>query len=108
MTPDKEQKLREHLRDLKQFYTNLVTYGAIFIATLIIWMITGGPFWPIWVLFGLGTAAIMQAIRLGLLPVFENFFPFLRPDWEDEQLRQMVDQEEKPTRSSPKKTTKDE
>jgi hypothetical protein len=108
MTLENEQKIREHLQQLKQFYTNLVTYGAIFLSTILIWMITGGPFWPIWVLFGLGTASVMQAIRIGLLPIFENIFPFLRADWEEEQLQQMMDREERrpPVRS--KKTTKDE
>lgn len=108
MTPENEQKMREHLQQLKQFYTNLVTYSAIFLATLIIWMITGGPFWPIWVLFGLGTSALMQAIRLGLVPLFENIFPFLRSDWEEEQLNQMLDKEDQRSKSRSKKATEDD
>ncbi len=103
MIPENEQKIREHLHQLKQFYTNLVTYGAIFIATFLIWMITGGPFWPIWVLFGLGTAAVMQALRIGLLPIFENIFPFLRSDWEEEQFQQMMDRQERRMESRSKK-----
>jgi hypothetical protein len=107
MTTEHEQDLRERLKDLKQFYTNLVTYGAVFCSTVIIWMITGGPFWPIWVLFGLGLSALMQALRLGMVPVLGDIFPFLKPDWEEEQLQKLVDKQEPKIRSRGKKESAD-
>lgn len=103
MTTEHETELRERLKELKQFYTNLVTYSAVFLSTVIIWIITGGPFWPIWVLFGLGLSAVMQALRLGMLPVLGDIFPFLKPDWEDEQLHKLIHKEESKTRSRGKK-----
>ncbi|MHA1558668.1 MAG: 2TM domain-containing protein [Alphaproteobacteria bacterium] len=81
---------RQRVRDLKFFYTNLVIYTAVCGGCFIIWLCMGaGPFWPIWVIFGCGLAAISQAISLGCIPHIQHFLPFLKADWEEEQIEKM-------------------
>lgn len=89
---DSENNIRERIRELKDYYTNLVIYGVVVLTCLIVWLTTGGPFWPIWVIVALGSVALIKGIRLGLFPKLSELFPFLRPDWEDEQVRVALDE----------------
>lgn len=84
---ESEHHIRERIRELKEYYTNLVIYGVVVLACLIIWMTTGGPFWPIWVIVALGAVSLLKGIRLGLFPKLSEVFPFLKSDWEEEQIR---------------------
>lgn len=86
-----EIEIRLHVRELKKFYTNLVVYIAIFILCLIIWLITGaGSFWPIWVMLAFGAASVLQAVRLRQLPLLEEYLTFLRSDWEEQQIKELL------------------
>lgn len=85
-----EEQLREQIRNLKVFYTNLAIYGGVSIACILIWLLTGaGPFWPIWPIFGFALAALFQGIKLGALPMLEDVLPFLKPDWEEKQIESL-------------------
>ena len=85
---DHETHLRKKIHALKTFYTNLFIYSAVCVACIIIWLsMGGGAFWPIWVIFGCGLAAVLQAVSLGQIPKLHEIFPFLSPSWEEEQLR---------------------
>lgn len=83
---EKEQSIRQHVKALKEFYTNLVVYGVISIASVILWLSSGGVFWPIWVMVGFLIAALFQGVRLGVLPAVEHYFPFLKSDWEEQKI----------------------
>lgn len=88
---DKEREAREHVRALRGYYTNLVIYGGVSSACVIIWLLNGaGPFWPIWPIMGFVIAAVLQGMRLGTLQVLEGWFPFLSPAWEEEQVSIML------------------
>ncbi|MBW8308509.1 MAG: 2TM domain-containing protein [Candidatus Paracaedibacteraceae bacterium] len=89
---ESENTIRERIRELKEYYTNVVIYGVVIFACLIIWMTTGGPFWPIWVIVALGAVALLKGIRLGLFPKLSEIFPFLRSDWEEEQIRRALEE----------------
>jgi hypothetical protein len=32
----------------------------------------------------------MQGIKLGMFPILEDVFPFMKPDWEDEQVKNIM------------------
>lgn len=84
---EKEISLRLHIKELKKFYTNMIIYISIVILCMIVWLSTGsGSFWPIWVMIGFSAASVLQAIRLGQLPMLEDYLTFLKPDWEKKQL----------------------
>lgn len=106
MLPENEMQVRERVKALKEFYTNLVVYGIICIACIIIWMSTGGGFWPIWVIFALGISAVIQGLRLGIFPMIADVLPFLKPEWEEEQVKSLLDDPTLSEPSSPKKPSK--
>lgn len=95
-----EEKAREYLKSLKEFYTNLMIYGIILAVCVITWMFSGGSFWPIWVFLGLGISSLMQGIKLGIFPMLKDVFPFLSPDWEEKRLKAYMDEETPPTHDS--------
>ena len=89
---DFEDSLRKHVQALKAFYTNLVIYAVVCVACIIIWIsMGGGPFWPIWVIFGFGLGAILQGASLGQIPKVHEFLPFLNPAWEEEQVQALLE-----------------
>jgi hypothetical protein len=106
MLPENEMHIRERVKALKEFYTNLVVYGVICIACIIIWMSTGGGFWPIWVIFALGISAVIQGLRLGIFPMIADVLPFLKPEWEEEQVKSLLDDPTIIETSSHKKPSK--
>lgn len=105
MTPEKEHEIREHVKALKDFYTNLVLFGAIIVACVIIWLSSGGPFWPIWVIIGLGISAILQGSRLGVIPMLPEVLPFLKKDWEEQQIKTLLNDDT--VKEAPKKKTQE-
>lgn len=93
---DHETLVRKKIHALKTFYTNLFIYTAVCIACIIIWVsMGGGAFWPIWVIFGCGLAAVLQAVSLGQIPKLHELFPFLSPSWEDEQVKHQLEKSDK-------------
>ncbi|WP_010302670.1 2TM domain-containing protein [Candidatus Odyssella thessalonicensis] len=92
---ESEDNIRERIRELKEYYTNLIIYGVVIFACLIIWLTTGGAFWPIWVMVALGSVALLKGIRLGLFPKMSELFPFLRPDWEEVQIKAALEEKER-------------
>lgn len=84
---ESENNIRERIRELKEYYTSLITFGIVVLTCIIVWLTTGGAFWPIWVIVALGAVSLLKGIRLGLFPKLSEIFPFLRPDWEEEQIR---------------------
>ena len=88
---DKEREVREHVRALRSYYTNLVIYGGVSGACIIIWLLNGaGAFWPIWPIMGFVIAAVLQGIQLGTLKVLQSWLPFLSPEWEEEKIKAML------------------
>jgi len=100
---DKEIQVRERVRELRVYYTNLVIYAGVSVGCFLVWLLNGaGAFWPIWPIMAFGIAAALQGIRLGQLKVLEEWFPFLSPEWEDQQIKTMLKsaKEEKRSRGS--------
>lgn len=87
-----EEEIKERIRQLRDYYTSLVIHGVVVIICFLIWLTTGGAFWPLWVLISLGAVSIIKGIRLGLFPQLSDYFPFLSKEWEDEQYKAAVDE----------------
>ncbi|MBX3457221.1 MAG: 2TM domain-containing protein [Candidatus Paracaedibacteraceae bacterium] len=87
-----EEEIKERIRELRDYYTSLVIHGVVVIVCFLIWLTTGGAFWPLWVLISLGAVSIIKGIRLGLFPQLSDYFPFLSKEWEDEQYKAAVDE----------------
>lgn len=96
MALNNENQVRERVKALKEFYTSLVIYALISLACILIWLSTGGGFWPIWVMLGLSASAGMQGVRLGIFPMISELLPFLKPEWEDEQVKTILNEVEPP------------
>ncbi len=88
---DDRETIKKQLETLKEFYTNLLIYALISIICIVIWISMGfGAFWPIWVIFGLSISAFIQAVRAGQLPKILEYIPFLKPEWENEQIERLL------------------
>lgn len=88
---ENENLVRRKVRSLRAFYTNLAIYSVVCAASVFAWLMMGaGPFWPIWVIFGCGAAAVLQALSLGHLPMVEEMLPFLKPEWEESQVKLLM------------------
>lgn len=101
MSSDTEKQIRNRVKALKSFYTDLVIYGAICLACVIIWLSTGGGFWPIWVILGLGISAGFQGLELGFFSMILDILPFLRPEWEEEQVQSLLSETKALTKNTP-------
>lgn len=84
---EKEDQIRERVRELKSFYTNCLTLGGAAVISLFVWLLSGGGyFWPIWVITAAAISLGFQAFRLGMIPMVTEWFPFLKPEWESQQV----------------------
>lgn len=103
---DKETEVRERVRELRVYYTNLVVYSGVSIGCILIWLLNGaGAFWPIWPIMAFGIAAALQGARLGQLKALDDWFPFLSPEWEEAQVKNMLkSQDKKPKEKASGKT----
>lgn len=102
-----EQDIRQRVRDIRTFYINLLIYGVVSVACIIVWLLSGkGAFWPIWVIIGCSFAAVLQAFHLGMTPILPEWFPFLNPEWEDQKVEALL-KEQETSKSKHKKTTKE-
>ncbi len=82
---DKEIKVIEHVKDIKDFYSHLINYGIVVGAFFILNLITSPNYiWAWWIAIGWGIGVISHA-----LSVFEiiNFFG---ADWEKRQIEKRL------------------
>lgn len=99
-----EAEVREHVRKLRRFYTDVLVYTLVNLFLILIWALSGaGYFWPIWVIIGWGIGLGIHAFTIGLIPQMTSMVPFLTAEWEDEEVRKLVS-----TRKLKKKTSDEE
>ncbi len=86
-----EKAVRKYVHDLKGLYINVVVYGVVFIVSVLVWLSFGGAgFWPIWVLLGFAAASLLQGMVMGSIKQLEEVFPFLKAEWEEEQVKKLL------------------
>ena len=78
---DDEREALEFVRDIKGFYSHLITYGVVISGLVILWMFQSTSYpWFLWPMFGWGIGILAHG-----LSVFE-FFKLFSPDWERRQV----------------------
>ena len=88
---DIEKTARKYVQDLKGLYTNVSIYAVVSIVSFLVWLSFGGAgFWPIWVFVGFGAAALLQGITMGSVKQLEEVLPFLKPEWEEQQVKKLL------------------
>jgi hypothetical protein len=87
-----EHQVRDHVRKLRRFYTDALIYAVVNIGLILIWAISGGGyFWPIWVIIGWGIGLGVHAFSLGLIPQMNAMVPFMTAEWEDQEVRRLME-----------------
>lgn len=87
-----ENQVREHVRKLRRFYTDALIYLVVNLGLILIWAISGGGyFWPIWVIIGWGIGLGVHAFSLGLIPQMNAMVPFMTAEWEDQEVRRLME-----------------
>jgi hypothetical protein len=82
-----EQKIKQQLQGIKDLYINVLIYSVVAIICILIWISMGfGVFWPIWVIIAFCVTSIIQGIRVGMICKIVEYIPFLKPDWEKNQM----------------------
>lgn len=87
-----ENQVREHVHKLRRFYTDVLIYTVVNVGLVLIWAISGGGyFWPIWAIVGWGIGLGVHAFSLGLIPQMNAMVPFMTAEWEDQQVRRLME-----------------
>lgn len=101
-----EHQVREHVRKLRRFYTDALIYAVVNLGLILIWAISGGGyFWPIWVIIGWGIGLGVHAFSLGLIPQMNAMVPFMTAEWEDQEVRRLMEAGYKDRDKEEKKAT---
>lgn len=80
-----EKEAIEYVRDIKSFYSNLMSYVAVMLLLLVINLFTSpGNLWVIWPALGWGIGILVHAVG-----VFE-IFDFFGPGWERKQIEKRL------------------
>jgi hypothetical protein len=90
-----EESVRQYIRELKMFYKEVLVSVSVFAVCLIAWLATGGSCWPIWVFVALSAKLLIRAISIGRISIWEvkcfgKWLSFLRPEWEEQQIKKIM------------------
>ena len=92
MNDEKYEKAKERVKELKGFYSNLVTYIVINVMLIIINLITSpGKIWFYWVTIFWGIGVLLHATKIFILKG-----KFLGDEWEEKKIKKIMEKEEKP------------
>jgi hypothetical protein len=101
-----EHQVREHVRKLRRFYSDALIYGVVNLGLILIWAISGGGyFWPIWVIIGWGIGLGIHAFSPGLIPQMNAMVPFMTAEWEDQEVKRLMQAGSKSKDKEEKKAT---
>jgi hypothetical protein len=84
---DEEQKqiqAKRKVARLKSFYGHLAVYATVMTLLFFINLLTPGPWWFQWPLFGWGIAIALQALGV------YGFDRVLGPEWEQKKIDQFI------------------
>ena len=85
---ERYQKAKKQVQELKGFYSHLLSYVIVMVVIIYINLkYTPEVLWFIWTLLGWGIGIFFHAMR-----VF-NFFPFFNKDWENNKIKQFMEEE---------------
>ena len=79
---------KKRVEEIKGFYGNLMSYIVVNIGLLILNLVTSPKYlWFFWPMLGWGIGVLFHGMK-----VF-NFMPFLGEDWEEQKIKQFMDNE---------------
>ena len=82
---DTERDALEYVRDIKGFYSHLLTYGLVITGLFVLWLFQSTSYpWFLWPMFGWGMGVFAHG-----LSVFE-FFKLFSPEWERRQVEKRL------------------
>jgi len=89
MNEKKYAEAKESVKELKDFYRNLMTYVAINILLIIINLVTSpGSYWFYWVTIFWGIGLVLHASKVFILKG-----RFLGKEWEERKIKKMMEKE---------------
>ncbi len=92
MNDEKYERARKRVKDIKDFYRDLISYAAINLMLIIINLVTSPRnLWFYWVTIFWGIAVLLHAIK-----VFVLKGRFLGEEWEEKKVREIMEKEERP------------
>ncbi|MFH1950375.1 MAG: 2TM domain-containing protein [Pseudomonadota bacterium] len=89
MNDEKYEEAKRRVKELKDFYTNLLTYVGVNVLLIIINLITSpGSLWFYWVTIFWGIGIVLHASK-----VFIVKGKFLGKEWEDKKIKEIMEKE---------------
>ena len=89
MNDEKYEEAKKRVKELKDFYRNLLTYVGVNILLIIINLITSpGSLWFYWVTIFWGIAILLHASKVFILKG-----KFLGKEWEERKIKEMMGKE---------------
>lgn len=88
---ENREQVKARLEQLQIFYKHTLLYVCAVIGSILLRIILDHDyFWPIWVILIGGGYLGSRAVNLGLLPLVEEIFPFMRQDWAEEETQRRL------------------
>lgn len=82
---EEENRVIEHVRDIKGFYSHLINYTVVILGLFLVNFLTSpGYYWAFWAALGWGIGVVSHG-----LSVFE-VYSFFGPDWEKRQIEKRL------------------
>ncbi len=89
MEDDKLKRAQQRVRQLKGFYSNLISYIVVNLILIVINLITSpDALWFYWVSIFWGIAILFEAVH-----VFTIKGKFLGREWEEKKVKELMDKE---------------
>jgi len=89
MNDEKYKEAKKRVRELKDFYRNLLTYVGVNILLIIINLLTSpGSLWFYWVTIFWGIAIVLHASKVFILKG-----KFLGKEWEEKKIKEIIGKE---------------
>ena len=89
MDDKRYEEAKRRVKELKDFYRNLMTYVAVNILLIVINLITSpDKLWFFWVTIFWGIGIVLHASRVFILKG-----KFLGKEWEEKKIKEMMDKE---------------
>ena len=89
MNDEKYEEAKKRVKELKDFYRNLITYVAVNILLIVINLITSSDsLWFYWVTIFWGIGIVLHASKVFILKG-----KFLGKEWEEKKIKEIMDKE---------------
>ena len=89
MNDEKYENAKKRVKELRDFYRNLLTYVGVNVVLIIINLVTSpGTLWFYWVTVFWGLAILLHASKVFILKG-----KFLGKEWEDRKIKELMEKE---------------